>query len=70
MKGGEELEPKMRVFVHTVSLRSVGPGMCLREKKNISVVHKTLYVQQKWRLTRLVTSYIETAFYNKLLKEI
>ena len=47
MKGGEELEPKMRVFVHTVSLRSVGPGMCLREKKNISVVHKTLYVQQK-----------------------
>jgi len=42
MKGEEELELKMCFFVHTVSLRSVILGMCLR-KKNISLVHKTRY---------------------------
>jgi len=40
MNGEEELEPKTCfVFVHTVSLRPVSLGMCLRKKN--SVVHKT-----------------------------
>jgi hypothetical protein len=46
MRGEEELEPKMCFFVHTVSLRSVSPGMCLRKTtfllyvRHVKIVNK------------------------------
>jgi len=45
MKGGEELEPTMCVFVHRVSL-PVSPGMCLRGKKNMLYIRHVKIVDK------------------------